>query len=187
MPLVRGADAFGDEPRDVAEIGRETKIPGAGTQEESHRILRVVGNHEGFHADVADFTREVGREVRAHRWHMRCQLRRLGDQRRVEIADPPSLLRRERRDMAQQHPAVGVFPARVGIRKVRAEVAQRQSTQYRVADSVDQHIGIRMSVEAPIEGNRHAAEDELAPANERVNVETIPDADIHAGRSPVND
>ena len=84
--------------------------------------------------------------------------------------------------LAQQHPAVGALPSRIRVGEVRAEVAQRQRAEDRVADRVEQHVGVGMSVEAAIERNRDAAQDEPAPCDERVHVEAVADAHRHASR-----
>ncbi len=88
-------------------------------------------------------------------------------------------LRGKRRDVAQQHPAVGALPPRIRVGEVHADVAQRQRAEDRVADRVEQDVGIGMPVETAIEGDRHAAQNEPASGDERVDVEAIADADAH--------
>ena len=85
--------------------------------------------------------------LRAHRGDVRRELRRLRDDRRVDVADRVATLARQRRDVAQQRAAVGALPARIGVREVRAEVAQRERAEERVADRVQQHVGIGMAGE----------------------------------------
>ena len=128
-----------------------------------------------------DVAREVGREVRAHRRHVRRDFRRLRDQRDVEIADVKAASGGERRDVAEQHPAVGVLPARIGIGKVRSDVAQRERAEDGVAHGVQQDIGVGVAVEAALVRNDHAAQHEPAAGDERMDVEPVADAHVGHG------
>jgi hypothetical protein len=53
----------------------------------------------------------------------------------------------QRGDAGQQVQAGDVTPARVGRRKVRADVAQARRAEHGVHDRVQPHIGVRMSRE----------------------------------------
>src|SRR5204863_5960197 len=96
-----------------------------------------------------------------------------------EIAGLPAAARRERHHMTEQHAAVGALPLRIGVGKMRAQIAERQRAENRVAHRVQQYVGVRMAVEAAVPGNRDAAEDELAPHDERMHVEPVSDAHAH--------
>lgn len=50
------------------------------------------------------------------------------------------------------------------------EIAQRERAQDRVADRVEQHVGVRMSVEAAIVGDRHAAQHQRATGDQRMHM-----------------
>ena len=56
---------------------------------------------------------------------------------------------------------------------MRADVAQPGGAQERVAHRVYQHVGVGMPRQSPVEGNLHAAYDELAPGDERVRVKSL--------------
>ena len=64
----------------------------------------------------------------------------------------------------------------VGI--VLANVAKPGSAEERIADRVEQDVGVRVAVEAFVEGNVDAADDELAAGDEPMHVKTL--ADLHA-------
>src|SRR5574340_332899 len=59
-----------------------------------------------------------------------------------------------------------------------ADVAQRRRAEQRVADRVQQHVGIGMAEQAPVIRNVHAADDQLAPLYQLVNVETLSDSHV---------
>jgi hypothetical protein len=52
---VGQTDAFEDEFGDVAEVGDETNVAGAGVEHEADRVLGIVRDGKGLDADVADF------------------------------------------------------------------------------------------------------------------------------------
>src|SRR5215470_10643400 len=56
------------------------------------------------------------------------------------------------------------------------QVAQRESTQQRLADRVRQHVGVRVPAEPAVEVYRNSAQDERPAMNERVQVESEADA-----------
>ena len=118
--------------------------------------------------------------LRAHRRHVRRELRRLGDDRRVEVADRQPAAAHEADDVAQQRAAVGALPARIGVGEVRAEVAQRERAQQRVADRVQQHVGVASGRQAALVRNVDAAQDQRPAGDQRVHVEAVADAESHA-------
>ena len=95
------------------------------------------------------------------------------------LLDRKALRPGEAGDVTQQHSAVGILPARIGIRKMRSDVAQRERAQDRVDDRVEQHIGIGVTVEPALERDGHAAQHEAPPGSERMHVEAVADADRH--------
>ena len=83
-------------------------------------------------------------------------------------------------DVPQQHAAVDAFPARVRVGEMLADVADRQRAEYGVADRMQQRIRVGMSVESALERNGHAAQDELAPFDQRMDIEAVSDPHRHA-------
>jgi hypothetical protein len=55
-----------------------------------------------------------------------------------------------------------------------ADIAHSGGAEQSVAKGVQKHIGVRMSVQALLVWNVHAADDELAPRDQGVNVESLP-------------
>ena len=63
-----------------------------------------------------------------------------------------------------QYPAArDIFVLRVGIREMAADVAQAGGAEQRVADGVRERVAVRVSRQAFVERNLHAAENQLPP------------------------
>ena len=73
--------------------------------------------------------------------------------------------------------AVGAAQTRVGIRKMPADVAQPRRTEQRVADRVQQHVAIGMAEQTLLERDVDAADHQLAPRHQRVDVEPLSDSE----------
>ena len=104
---------------------------------------------------------------------MRRHPRGLRNDRRVDVADRVAGGRHFVRHGPQQHAAVGVLVARVAVREMLADVAERGRAEQRVADRVDQNVCIRMALEPLLVRDLHAANDELSPGDQRVHVESL--------------
>jgi hypothetical protein len=59
--------------------------------------------------------------------------------------------------MLQETQAMSIFPARIGIRKMRANIAQPRRPQERVADRVRQRVSIGMADRPFFERDLNAA------------------------------
>src|SRR6185436_6453513 len=64
---------------------------------------------------------------------------------------------------------------RIAVRIMRADVAQRRGAQQRVADGMQQHVGVRMPLQALVMRNVDAADHEFPARDQRVHVESLPD------------
>ncbi len=114
--------------------------------------------------DVVDHFRDVGRHARG-----------LGDDGSVDVQDAPAAVGEELRHLAQELAAVDSLETRVGVRKVPADVALASGTQQRVADRVQQHVGIAVAREALVVRDLDAPDHELAARDQLVDVEALPD------------
>ena len=122
---------------------------------------------------------EVNRNIRHHRRRMQGKLWLLGDDRRVNVYRPPALFGQQGDGGAQQDAAVNVPVARIAVGKVAADVAQRDGAEQGIGDRMEQRIGIGVSEQAGCVGDFDAAEDELAPGDQSMNVVALPDPEIH--------
>ena len=101
-----------------------------------------------LHRHATDRAAQVGGDVRAHRRDVRREPRRLRDHRRVDVADAIALFDASATTCAQEVAAVRALPARVAVREMRAEVAQRERAEDRVGDRMQQHVGIGVAEQA---------------------------------------
>ncbi len=88
-----------------------------------------------------------------------------------------------RRGRTHQQAAVGATQAVVRVGKVAPDVAQPCRAQQGIADGVQQHIPVRMSQQAAVEGNLHPADHQLAPGHERMHVESEARSQSHLNAS----
>src|SRR6185437_9601398 len=130
----------------------------------------------GLHADPADLAAEVSGEVFPHRLRVWPDLRRLGDHRDIRIAQRVTMLHHQRCRVAQELAAVRIAPARIGGRKMPADVAQGQRTENRIAQGVDHHVAVGMRNHAPAMRHAHAADDDMVARAEGVYVKPATDA-----------
>ena len=69
--------------------------------------------------------------------------------------------------MAEQRDRVGAGPARVGVGKVHADVAEPGRTEQCVGAGVGDDVGIAVTLEATLAVERHAAEHQHAAPDRR--------------------
>ena len=110
---------------------------------------------------------------------MRCQTRRLRHHGAVDVANLKALRPHAPRRFGQQHDRVGTAKRGVGVRKMRANIAQRRRAQQRIGDGVQQHIGIGMAQQAGAVGDTHTAQHQRAPGHQCVNVPAFANSEIH--------
>ena len=100
--------------------------------------------------------------------------RLLRDQCGIHINDLSSFKINLLRRFVQKPLAWRAFPPWVRIREKRADIAQPHRSQDRIADSVHQHIGVRVSVQPLFERDFHAAQDELSSQHKLVHIISDP-------------
>ena len=89
------------------------------------------------------------------------------------------------RHAPQELAAVDALVAGVRVGEVPADVAQRRRAQQRVADRVQEHVGVAVAQEALVVRDLDPADHELPARDERVDVESLPDAKgAHRGIPP---
>src|SRR5690606_37996096 len=104
---------------------------------------------------------------------MRRQLRRLGGDGDIGIADLPAPGMYQLQRMAQQYPAVGALGLRIGVGEVPADVAQRGGTQNRVGQRVQHHVTVGMGHQATVMGDLDPAQSDVIALTKPVNVVTV--------------
>ena len=109
---------------------------------------------------------------------MRRELGRLREHGRIQIAELPAALAHERGNVPQQRNAVRALVARVGIRKVLADVTERERTEQGIHDGMREHIRVRVTVQTKLKRNVHTADDARSAGDQSVYVVTVSDAHI---------
>lgn len=74
--------------------------------------------------------------------------------------------------MLEKTETLRILPLRIGVRKMRADIAEACSTQKRVTNGVCQRISIRVPDRAFFERDLNSAKNKLAPRGEPVQVIT---------------
>ena len=103
---------------------------------------------------------------------MRVHLRAFAHHDAVDIHDFKACLLDFLAHLAQQLQAVGALEGRVGIREVRADIAEARGTQQGIANRMQQHVGIAMAQEALLVRDIHPTDNALAAFHQFVNVKT---------------
>src|ERR1039458_8972702 len=106
------------------------------------------------------------------------QFRPLQDHRRIHVYDPKTLFLRQVFGAPQEHQAVAAVPLGVGIGKMHPNIAQGGRAQNGVGNRVGQDVGIRVSLQAQLEGHRNSAQDQRSAGGETVYVPPEPRADF---------
>ena len=71
----------------------------------------------------------------------------------------------------------GALPFRIGVGKQPADVADAGGAEHRVGHGVTDDVGVRVAVEAELERNRDAGEDQRTSGDEPVQVVAVADSD----------
>jgi hypothetical protein len=85
--------------------------------------------------------------------------------------------------MPQKDEAVASLPSGIGVREVRADVAERRRAQDRVGDRVRQDVRVGMAFQAEFTWDRHATQDQGPPRRETMHVPAEAHPDLGQGRA----
>src|SRR3972149_724085 len=119
---------------------------------------------------------EISGDILDHLRQMRRDARSLGDEGAVDIRDFPAAFINGFFDFAQQLAAVDVLVLRVGVGEMPADIAKPGGTEAGVTDGMDQYVGVGMAVQSLAVRDFHAAENQIAPGDQRMHVVTMTDA-----------
>ena len=82
-------------------------------------------------------------KILAHLHDMRRELGRLREHGCVDVADLPALFTDKRTDMAQQSQTVRTLVGRIGIRKMPADVSERERAEGKSVDAFEATESLR--------------------------------------------
>ena len=103
---------------------------------------------------------------------MRTKLWPLRDHNGVKVHDAQVTFCKQAPHVLEEAKAVRIFPLRIGIRKMRANITEASRPQKRIADSVCQRVSIRVPDRALFERDLDAAKNKLAASGEPVQIIT---------------
>ena len=101
---------------------------------------------------------------------MRAKFRFLGNDHRIDVRNAKMAFNEQLAHALQKSQACGILPLRVGVWKMRANVAQPRGTQERIANGMRQCIAVGMPYWALVEWELDSAEDEFAAFSEAMQV-----------------
>jgi NAD(P)H-dependent FMN reductase len=131
---------------------------------------QLVGR--GLDADAVHIDLEGGRDIHFHLFNMRRNLRLLRDDGGVHVDDSRLAELHLSGGFLQENAARNALPARIGVGEKMTDVRLAQRAEHRITNRVHENVGIRVAVETFRVRNFHAAQNELAPLGQLVNVIT---------------
>src|SRR5437762_10964067 len=160
-----------------AATGRRT--PNSGTGQQNNRLrsdsLAPADRVEAFiclcfDTDTTDFSPEDLRNPLPHGNNIRTKFRRFECHGGVEVYYLKAALTGQPHDARKKVEAIRIFPLRILIRKVDAEIAFAQSAENSIGNRMRQSIGVRVSFGAAFRHDMHAPEDKRSPFNQPMHV-----------------
>lgn len=123
-----------------------------------------------LHADTACLDTHCRGKSFAHERDMWRELRALGDHRTVNIPDIVAVLSQDTADLTQKLNTVSAEKAVVIVGKKLADIAECGRAEKRVHKRVRQNIRVGVTEQTLFIAYLNAAEDELSPLDQTVNV-----------------
>src|SRR5687768_3752184 len=129
----------------------------------------------GLYAHRVGLDPEIRGEVGTHRGDVGRHPGRLGDDGRIDVYYPVAVAGQQRRHLAQQSPAVDALVTRIAVGEMRTDIAQRRGAEQRVAQRMDQHVGVGVPGQSLVVRDLDAADDQLSSGYQRVRIKSLPD------------
>jgi len=123
-----------------------------------------------FQVDAIDRYTQGCREGVAHFGEMRAEFWALKNDDDVDVVDDEKLFLQQFADVFKKQKAVGAFPLGIGVGEVRADVTESGRAEQRVAKGVGYNIAVGMADGPFVKGHLGAADDELAPFGEAMQI-----------------
>src|SRR5580658_9194278 len=180
------ARAAGGSAETSCVMGRDSSAVGSGAARSvlanrgdgvrGDRLASSNGIHAfvglGFEVDFVCGEAERLRQCRAHCRKVRAELGAFADDNGVYMNDAKAAIVKHLGNALEENQAGRPLPLRIGVREVRADVAQIRGAKKRIAERVAQHVAIGVALGAFVERNFDAADHELAAFDEAVKIVT---------------
>jgi hypothetical protein len=121
-------------------------------------------------------------DVVPHHRDMRGQLRPLGNDGRIDIADDETFCAGQPHHVAEQLQAVGPLVCSIGIGEMLPDVTLANGPQNGVGNGVQQHVGIGMAEKARFMRDINPADDASAARHQPMDVIAVSDAHCVSSR-----
>lgn len=143
------------------------KTHGPGTHAPALALPAQALGSGGLYANTRCIHAERGREVRAHGFAMRANFWLLAGDGAICVHQLETTFASKIHNGCQQLERVRVFVGGVGIREQLAYVAPAHRAQDCVGKRMRQNVRVRMTQQALLMWNIHAADDAAAPSTRR--------------------
>src|SRR5882672_12939718 len=114
---------------------------------------------------------------------MRAQLRFFGDDHCIHVRNLEPLFSEKFANALEKSQAGGVFPFRIGVREMCADVAESRGAKQRVANCVSQRVAVGVPHGSLVKWNFDSAKNEFAAFREAVKIVANSRARHRAARS----
>ena len=122
-------------------------------------------------ADASRIDAEYGGDGLAHGAAVRADLRRLAQERHVDVGDAPAQFAHARGRIGEKDARGGAAPGRVARREVLADVAVADGAEQRVGECMQPDVGVGVPFEAMRVRDLHAAQPDVIAGGEAMHVE----------------
>jgi hypothetical protein len=112
---------------------------------------------------------------------MRAELWFFQDNHGIDVLDMYALFVEKFLRVLQEFQAVGVFPPRIAVRKMSADVTERRCAEHSVTQGVSENVTIGMADGTFSKWNGNTADDEKAPFRKAVQV--VADSAAHCAHA----
>jgi hypothetical protein len=126
-----------------------------------------------FDIDGIGFNTKNTCQIVPHGVNVRCELRSLSNDGRVDVVDAVTAFFQQRMDMCGKDETVGTSVFGIGIREMSADVTKGCRTEQSIHDRMGQHVRIGMTEQSAFKRNVNTAQNQLSVLNKSVYIITV--------------
>src|SRR6476646_1395704 len=133
----------------------------------------------GFEMNVIDGDAQSAGEGFAHFRKVRTQLRLFQDDDGIDVLDGEVFFVEQFLGVLEKKKTVRAFPFWIGVRKMRADIAETSGAEHRVTERMRQNVAVGVSDGTFVKRKFDSADDQLAPFREPMKIVTNAAAHAH--------
>ena len=149
---------------------------------EPHPLVRSRFDRDLCRGNIQD-----PRNIGSHLIDIRRNFRVLQNHRGIDVDNRYPVLCEQIAYVLEQKQARYAFEARIGIGKMFPDVPQARSTEQRIADGVQENIGIGMAIKPFFKRDIYPAQNEFSPGRKPMNIVPKADASRWLNKSTVSE